>query len=107
MAGVFVWRRSGSPWPGYLSFALIAYSPALLYFINRFYSEAGAALVVLFLSLALHRAVRRPSLWAFVLAGLLLAMGAPNQGGADVFLAAGDNLPGPAGLARADCSGAG
>ncbi|MCF8043250.1 MAG: hypothetical protein K9K36_12665 [Desulfarculaceae bacterium] len=76
IAGAFVWRRTGSPWPGYLSFALIAYSPALIYFINRFYSEVGAALVILFLSLTLHRAVRRPSLWAFALAGLLLAMGA-------------------------------
>lgn len=75
-AGIFVWRRTGSPWPGYLSFALIACSPALLYFINRFYSEAGAALVVLFLSLALHRALSRPSWWAFALAGLILAIGA-------------------------------
>lgn len=76
VAGIFVWRRTGSPWPGYLAFALIAYSPAMLYFINRFYSEAGAAIVVLFLSLAMHRAVRRPSWWAFALAGLLLGVGA-------------------------------
>ncbi|BEQ14357.1 hypothetical protein [Desulfoferula mesophila] len=76
LAGVFVWRTTGSPWPGYLSFAVVAYSPALIYFINRFYSEAGAALIILFLSLALYRALKRPSLCAFALAGLLLGLGA-------------------------------
>ena len=75
-AGVFVWRLTGSPWPGYLAGAIIAYSPALMYFLNRFYSEFGAAVVLFFFSLCMYYLVKRPRWWLFVLTGLLLGAGA-------------------------------
>jgi len=75
-AGVFTWRLTSSPWPGYIAGAVIAYSPALLYFLNRFYSEFGAAVVLFFFSLTFFYLVKRPRWWLFVLAGLLLAGGA-------------------------------
>ncbi len=75
-AGVFAWRLTGSPWPGYVAGAIIAYSPALMLFLNRFYSEFGAAVILFFFSLSFYWLVRRPRWWLFVLAGLLLAGGA-------------------------------
>jgi hypothetical protein len=75
-AGVFAWRLTGSPWLGYAAGAAIAYSPALMYFLNRFYSEFGAAVVLFFFSLTFYHLVKRPRWWLFGLAGLLLAGGA-------------------------------
>ncbi|MCF8034607.1 MAG: hypothetical protein K9K66_16260 [Desulfarculaceae bacterium] len=76
VAGVFAWRLTGSPWPGYVAGAIIAYSPALMFFLNRFYSEFGAAVVLFFFSLSFYWCLKRPRWWLFLLAGLLLGGGA-------------------------------
>ncbi|MCB2225974.1 MAG: hypothetical protein KQH53_04785 [Desulfarculaceae bacterium] len=76
VAGLFAWRITGSPWPGYLAGAIIAYSPGLMFFLNRFYSEFGAAVALFFFSFCFYWCLRRPRWWVFVLAGLWLAGGA-------------------------------
>jgi len=76
VAGVFAWRLTGSPWPGYIAGAAVAYSPALILFLNRFYSEFGAMVVLFFFSLTFYWCLRRPRWWVFLLAGLLLGGGA-------------------------------